>query len=56
MRNNELTEGIEVMDHNHNVVGTSKIAAKKVCYFKLFCFWRQSKTIVITLVGHYNCA
>ncbi|KAL4231548.1 Sideroflexin-5 [Mactra antiquata] len=29
MRNNELTEGIDVMDNNHNVVGTSKIAAKK---------------------------
>lgn len=29
MRNNELSEGIEVMDKNHNVVGTSKIAAKK---------------------------
>lgn len=30
MRNNELTEGIEVMDHDNNVVGTSKIAAKQV--------------------------
>ncbi|XP_045188948.1 sideroflexin-5-like isoform X2 [Mercenaria mercenaria] len=29
MRNNELTEGIEVMDKNYNVVGTSKVAAKK---------------------------
>lgn len=30
MRNNELTEGIEVIDHDNNVVGTSKIAAKQV--------------------------
>lgn len=29
MRNNELTEGIDVMDKNHNVVGTSKVAARK---------------------------
>lgn len=33
MRNNELSEGIEVMDKNHNVVGTSKIAARKVRKF-----------------------
>ncbi len=30
MRNHELTEGIEVVDDKGNVVGTSKIAAKKV--------------------------
>ena len=30
MRNNELTEGIEVLDQNRNPVGTSKIAARKV--------------------------
>ena len=30
MRNSELSEGIAVMDHDRNVVGTSKIAAKKV--------------------------
>ena len=29
MRNSELTEGIEVFDKDENVVGTSKIAAKK---------------------------
>jgi len=29
MRNNELSEGIEVLDKNQNVVGTSKIAARK---------------------------
>ncbi|XP_033756892.1 sideroflexin-5-like [Pecten maximus] len=29
MRNNELAEGIEVVDSNQNVVGTSKIAAKR---------------------------
>lgn len=29
MRNNELTEGIEVLDQNRNTVGTSKIAARK---------------------------
>ncbi len=30
MRNHELTGGIEVVDDKGNVVGTSKIAAKKV--------------------------
>lgn len=30
MRNHELREGIEVVDEQGNVVGTSKIAAKKV--------------------------
>ena len=30
MRNHELREGIEVVDEHGNVVGTSKIAAKKV--------------------------
>jgi tricarboxylate carrier len=31
MRNNELKEGIEVFDKSGNVLGTSKVAAKKVC-------------------------
>ena len=30
MRNSELVEGIEVFDKNGTVVGTSKVAAKKV--------------------------
>lgn len=30
MRNNELSEGIDVLDGNGNVVGSSKIAAKHV--------------------------
>lgn len=29
MRNNELSEGIEVVDEQNNVLGTSKVAAKK---------------------------
>ena len=37
MRNNELNEGIDVVDDQNNVVGTSKVAAKKVkcnvCHF-----------------------
>ena len=36
MRNNELSEGIEVYDKNEKVIGTSKIAAKKVC-IELYC-------------------
>lgn len=31
MRKNELEDGIEVLDDQNNVVGTSKIAAKRVC-------------------------
>lgn len=30
MRNSELSTGIEVEDHNGNVIGKSKVAAKKV--------------------------
>lgn len=30
MRNNELSEGIEVVDEDGNVVGTSVVAARKV--------------------------
>ena len=36
MRNSELTEGIAVMDSQNNVVGTSKVAAKKVSVFVLY--------------------
>ena len=32
MRNNELSEGIEVFDKDEKVIGSSKIAAKKVCF------------------------
>lgn len=32
MRNNELSEGIVVVDKDDNVVGTSVIAAEKVNY------------------------
>ncbi|KAH3786577.1 sideroflexin-5-like [Dreissena polymorpha] len=32
MRNTELTEGISVMDKDHNVVGSSKIAAKRAVF------------------------
>ena len=31
MRNSELAEGIEVFDKLNNVIGSSKVAAKKVC-------------------------
>lgn len=31
MRNSELAEGIDVFDKNEKVIGTSKVAAKKVC-------------------------
>ena len=31
MRQNELREGVEVEDKDGNVIGTSKIAAWKVC-------------------------
>jgi len=30
MRNSELSEGIEVMNSSNKVIGTSKVAAKKV--------------------------
>ena len=30
MRNSELAEGIDVIDKDGNVIGTSKVAAKKV--------------------------
>ena len=30
MRSNELIEGVDVMDADGNIVGTSKIAAKRV--------------------------
>ena len=36
MRNNELVTGIDVMDSNNKVVGTSKVAAKKVCIFNVY--------------------
>ena len=36
MRNSELTEGIAVMDSQNNVVGTSKVSAKKVSVFVLY--------------------
>lgn len=36
MRHNELSEGIDVLDSNGNVVGSSKIAAKRVSY--LLCY------------------
>ena len=35
MRNNELSEGIQVVDEHHQVVGTSQLAAKQV----LYCFY-----------------
>ena len=40
MRNSELAEGIDVIDKDDNVMGTSKIAAKKV----------ESNSLVITVV------
>ena len=40
MRNNELNEGIDVVDDKNNVIGTSKVAAKKV---KLNCWHLFSK-------------
>ena len=40
MRNNELNEGIDVVDDKNNVIGTSKVAAKKV---KLNCWHFFSK-------------
>lgn len=33
MRHNELSEGIDVLDNNGNVVGSSKIAARHVSGF-----------------------
>lgn len=33
MRHNELSEGIDVLDDNGNVVGSSKIAARHVSGF-----------------------
>ena len=38
MRNHELTEGIEVVDSQGEVVGTSLIAARKVCVTYMTCF------------------
>lgn len=35
MRNHELREGIEVVDEKGEVIGTSKIAAKKVKLYHL---------------------
>lgn len=36
MRNNELSEGIVVVDKDDNVVGTSVIAAEKVNYLIIY--------------------
>lgn len=38
MRNSELVEGIEVFDRNQKVVGTSKVAAKKVWIIVLYVY------------------
>uniref|UniRef100_A0A7N6AM47 Sidoreflexin n=1 Tax=Anabas testudineus TaxID=64144 RepID=A0A7N6AM47_ANATE len=37
MRHNELSEGIDVLDNNGNVVGSSKIAARHVSLVVFFC-------------------
>lgn len=33
MRHNELSEGVDVLDNNGSVVGSSKIAARHVSFF-----------------------
>ena len=46
MRNHELFTGIEVKDKDGNVVGTSKIAARKVLTYgrkvKMAGYWQRS--------------
>uniref|UniRef100_A0A8C8M1J8 Sideroflexin 5b n=1 Tax=Oncorhynchus tshawytscha TaxID=74940 RepID=A0A8C8M1J8_ONCTS len=37
MRHNELSEGIDVLDENGNILGSSKIAAKHVSGWAIFC-------------------
>jgi hypothetical protein len=51
MRNNELNEGIDVVDDKNNVIGTSKVAAKKV---KLNC-WHTFSTDVAKKVEVILC-
>lgn len=34
MRHTELEEGIDVLDNNGNIVGSSRIAAKHVCTYR----------------------
>lgn len=43
MRNSELSTGIEVEDHNGNVIGKSKVAAKKVK--KKLCINKLKKNV-----------
>ena len=44
MRNNELTTGIEVVDKDDNVIGTSKVAARKVNKL-IDLFWYTPKFV-----------
>lgn len=49
MRNSELSTGIEVEDHNGNVIGKSKVAAKKVKK----TFTSTNKRMLIYLIHLY---
>jgi hypothetical protein len=49
MRNNELNEGIDVVDDKNNVIGTSKVAAKKV---KLNCWHLNARGKMHTILFH----
>ena len=50
MRNSELKTGIEVFDEKGEVVGTSKVAAKKVTQDVLMCMCSKGPNALIVMV------
>lgn len=50
MRHNELSEGVDVLDNNGKVVGSSKIAARHVsCFLSLDCIKHVALDILADL-------
>lgn len=59
MRHNELSEGIDVMDDNGTVVGSSKIAAKHVsvssAYSSLINCTECVYALAVLFFGEFQC-